>query len=460
MLASLNGSYGLADILVAALGMAGLLALSMRWPFIPLLAYWALYSFVSVFQLSTWRVFLAGVPVTVPDGIMLLMAVMVAILWLRRDGVRLSAGPFPLSLGMGVLLGFGLLSAWLGAIHGFSAYAIGIDLRALSYLAIGYAAARLSLPADEHERLLAILFVVGLGGLLVEQAVVTLQQFARLPGLSGSIANLRDIGAPFYLGKYGIFFLLLVRLRGPREAVAMVISTVAGLAAIVATFIRTAWLEIAMGIIVVAVLGGRRVRRRILVVLGFGVIAASVSLSLFSEANVIVQAAQGRLDFSLSTVYNDPTVAGRLDESRSALANLRAPQDWIFGVGLGLSVTDGLHPNEHNSFAWALSKQGIVGLALFCVVVVALPLVIGLRALKFTDGRQRALLLSLLAAHTANILGGYASGNLTFSAYTPLLGMSIAWIADLARRATRDRPVESAAQLRPMSALQSAQSQR
>lgn len=452
-LSTLGGDYSFAMVViafVAFVGFAGLVALTFRWPFTPLLLYWCLYSFVSVFQLSTWRVLLAGVPVTVPDGVMLVMAVAVGIAWLRRGRANFVAAPSQLSIGMALLLGYGLLSAGLGAIHGFSGYSIGIDLRALTYLVIGFAAARLTLRAAGHESLLAVLFLVGLVGLVIEQTVVTLQEFARLPGLSVSIAALRDIGAPFYLGKYGIFLLLLMPLRNARDGAAMVVSTLAGLAALVATFIRTAWLEVAVGIVMVAMLGGWRAARRILVVLAFGLIVASVSLGLVPQVSVLAQAAQGRLDaFSQSSAYNVDTVALRLEESRTALANLRDPQDWVIGVGLGLSVADGLHPNQHNSFVWALSKQGILGLALFSVVIVLIPLVIGLRALPFTSGLRRALLLSLLAAHIANTVGGYASGTITFSAYTPLLGMSLAWIADIAVSAKRERAALSGERLRP-----------
>jgi hypothetical protein len=439
-LATLSGDYSRAIVLIAAIGMGGLLALTFRWPFMPLLLYWGLYSFVSVFQLATWRVLLAGVPVTVPDGVMLLMAVAVGIAWLRRNRVTFVAASSPLSIGIAVLLGYGLLSAGLGAIHGFSSYAIGIDLRALSYLVIGFAAARLTLPADEHESLLAVLFVVGLAGLVFEQSLVTLQEFARLPGLSVSIAALRDIGAPFYLGKYGVFLLLLVPLKTARQGLAMVLFTLAGLAALAATFIRTAWLEVAVGVVTVAMLGGWRVARRILVIAALGLVATSVSLGLLPQAAVLAEAAQGRLDLlSQSTPYNLDTVASRFEESRIALSNLRNPQDWVFGVGLGLSVADGLHPNQHNSFVWALSKQGVLGLLLFVGVIVVIPLVIGLRAVKSTVGLRRALLVTLLAAHIANIAGGFASGTITFSAYTPLLGMSLGWIADIAVRVRSER---------------------
>ncbi len=441
-LVTLGGNYGLAIVATASVGIGGLVvALTLRWPFTPLLLYWCLYSFVSVFQLSTWRVLVAGVPVTVPDAVMLLMAVAVGIAWLWRGRASFVAAPSQLSIGMVIVLGYGLLSAGVGAIHGFSAYAIGIDLRALTYLVVGFAAARLTLSADRHESLLVGLFLVGLTGMVIEQVVVTLQEFARLPGLSVSIAALRDIGAPFYLGKYGLFLLLLLPLRSARDGLATVISTLVALAALVATFIRTAWLEVAVGIVIIAVLGGWRTTQRILVVLAFGVIVASVSLGFLPQVTVVAQAAQGRLgDLSWTSFFSDNTVAARLDESRAALANLRDPQDWIFGVGLGLSVTDGLHPNEHNSFVWALSKQGLLGLGLFSVVIVAIPLVLALRALPSTVGLRRALLLSLLAAHVANAVGGYASGNLTFSAYTPLLGMSLAWIADLAARPKGERP--------------------
>jgi hypothetical protein len=439
-LATLSGDYSRAIVLIAAIGIGALMTITFRWPFMPLLMYWGLYSFFSVFQLSTWRVLLAGVPVTVPDGVMLVMAVAVGIAWLRRGRANFVAAPSQLSIGMALLLGYGLLSAGLGAIHGFSGYAIGIDLRALTYLVIGFAAARLTLRAAGHESLLAVLFLVGLVGLVIEQTVVTLQEFARLPGLSVSIAALRDIGAPFYLGKYGIFLLLLMPLRNARDGAAMVVSTLAGLAALVATFIRTAWLEVAVGIVMVAMLGGWRAARRILVVLAFGLIVASVSLGLVPQVSVLAQAAQGRLDaFSQSSAYNVDTVALRLEESRTALANLRDPQDWIIGVGLGLSVADGLHPNQHNSFVWALSKQGVLGLLLFVGVIVVIPLVIGLRAVKSTVGLRRALLVTLLAAHIANIAGGFASGTITFSAYTPLLGMSLGWIADIAVRVRSER---------------------
>jgi hypothetical protein len=437
--ATLSGGYGSATVLVAGIGIAALLALTIRWPFLPLVLYWGLYSLFSVFQLSTWRVVLIGLPITVPDGIVLLMLVAVGIRWIQRSRFGVVAPQSRLAIGMILLLGYGLLSAGLGAVHGFSGYAIGIDLRALAYVVIGFAAARLTLPVAKYERALVVLFLVGLAGLVVEQTAVTLQQFARLPGLSVSIAALRDIGAPYYLGKYGVFLLLLMSLGSVRERVALVATTLAGLAAMAATFIRTAWLEAAVGIVVVVMLGGWRAARRTLVVAAFGLIAVTVSLGLIPQVGVLTLAAQGRLDqLSLGTLDNVDTVASRFVESRVALANLRAPQDWVFGVGLGLSVADSLHPNQHNSFVWALSKQGILGLLLFSGVIVIMPLVIGLRAMKHTMGVRWALLIALLAAHIANAVGGYASGNLTFSAYTPLLGMSLAWIAEIAARSMRD----------------------
>jgi hypothetical protein len=436
-LARLAGEYNLAAVIVAAaIGIGAWMAVSVRWPFIPLLVYWGLYSTFSVFQLSLWRVAVAGVPVTVSDVVVLLMAVAVGAVWLRRGRLK-SASTSPLSVGITILLGYGLLSAGLGAIHGFSGYAIGIDIRALAYVAIGFAAARLTLPVAKYARVLVVLFLVGLAGLVVEQTAVTLQEFARLPGLSVSIAALRDIGAPFFLGKYGVFLLLLLPLKNAREWVAMVMSSLSAIAALTATFIRTAWLETAVGIVVILLLGGWRAARRTVIVAAFGLFALTALLALVPQVGVLTLAAQGRLDrLSLSTSDNVDTVASRFEESRTALANLREPQDWVFGVGLGLSVLDGLHPNQHNSFAWALSKQGILGLLLFAGVIGIMPLVIGFRAMSSTVRLHRVLLLTLLAAHCANIVGGYGSGSLTFSPYAPLLGMSLAWIVDLAARAS------------------------
>src|SRR5207244_1360294 len=106
----------------------------------------------------------------------------------------------------------------------------------------------------------------------------------------------------------------------------------------------------------------------VLTVALFGLVLVSIGVGVVPQIGVVAQAAQGRLD-TLGAPSSNDTLASRFEESRVALANLNDPPDWVFGVGLGLSVADGLHPNQHNSFVWALSKQGILGLLLFALVI-------------------------------------------------------------------------------------------
>jgi len=332
------------------------------------------------------------------------------------------------------ILCYSVVSFGIGLANGFPIYSVLIDLRTVSYLVIGYFAAFSFGAGIRQVRLIRNLLWLSLVGFLVQQYAVTSSGVAVIDSSGGRLQDYRDIGVPFFLGKYGLFvsFVTVINKRGGISVVAAA-GFVLGVIAMMATFIRTAWIATIAGILTLALINARRLHRMALLLVTC-VTVASILISALPQAAQVIDAAQSRLaeTFAPRSALAD-TVGSRIEESERALANLRSPVDWVIGRGFGLSVADPDHPYQHNSFAWLLSKQGVVGLVLFVVVVLLLPTVIGLRRLfdrstPLSLSSVRSMILVLVAATIANAVSGYASGHLTFWPYSPLIGLTIGWL--------------------------------
>jgi hypothetical protein len=410
------------------------IVLTIRFPWIPVILYWLLYSFFSDLR-GLWQFSLGPVPLTIPDFAVGAMALTVSTRYLI-DPSRLRSRLTATSLGLLGLVFLCLASVLVGLGHQYPLYSIAIDLRAIAYLVVGYLAAQTLLQAVRDRRLLTAVMWMSLVGFLTEQAAVSITGLRNVAIQGGSLETYRDIGVSFFAGKYGIFMAVAATAtRGLTRSPVQGALALAGLAATAASLIRTAWIDVLAGIAFLLVATGIRASSRLLAYAVAGVTVIAFAGYAIPQTSPIVEAVINRAGVAIypSSFNSVDTVAARFEESRVALSHLETPEDWLIGAGLGLSVQDALHPYQHNSYVWYLSKLGIIGLVTFCVVVVVLPLAVAVTALPKVSGEQRVLLLALTAAHTANAISGYASGHLTNWEYAPLVGMTMAWILQLAR---------------------------
>ena len=429
-----SGGPAIAVLLLASLGLVVSVALTLRWPWIPVIVYWLLYSFFSDLR-SLWQLSVGPVPLTIPDFAVGAIAVAVATRYLSDRSLQRSR-PTVMSLGLLGLLFLCLASALVGLSHQYPLYSIAIDLRDIAYLMVGYLAAHTLLHARRDRRLLTAVMWMSVIGFLTEQTAVSITGFRNIAIQGGSLETYRDIGVSFFAGKYGIFMAVVTTATdGLRRSLLQGALALAGLAATAASLIRTAWIDVLAGIAFLLVATGVRGSSRLVAYGVVGVTVIAFAAYSIPQTSTLVDAVINRASAAIdpSSVTSVDTVAVRFEESRRALAHLQTPEDWLIGAGLGLSVQDALHPYQHNSYVWYLSKLGIIGLLAMCAVLVLLPLVVAIRALRRASGDHRVLLLVLTAAHVANVVSGYASGHLTNWEYAPLVGMTIGWIFQLAQ---------------------------
>jgi hypothetical protein len=384
-----------------------------------------------------------------PDFIAAFMVVSVLITALRfhergRTSGLLNANVYALSL-------FAILAAAIGLAHGFATYAVAIDVRTIAYLVLGYCAGRSTMNAIRDRNMLGAILLTTVIGFSVQQGFVSATGISQASTYGDQLDTLRDITVGFFAGKYGIIFAaaLLESARGRRSWAAAVLFGI-GLVCIAATFTRTAWLATGIGILVVFAMATWRGRLRMIILTGTLAIAL-LGLGLTSQGSLFLGAIQYRFTTVFTPVASSPnpdtvnldTLGSRLAESELAISNLQGAVDWLLGAGFGLSVTgDPLRPYQHNSFAWLLSKGGVIGFAIFAMAVIVIPLRWGIRGVRRRHNRRtRVFALTLLAATIADVVSGVASGHLTFWPYAPLIGMRMAWMEQL----SKDSPAKPSA---------------
>src|SRR6202521_565363 len=365
----------------------------------PVVIYWLLYSFFGDLQLASVRKFIGAVPIALPDLLVGLMLAGVIVRLTYPATIRRLAEQPLLTGTMAALCGYSVLSAGTGYLHGHGWYAILIDLRVVAYLAIGYLAGVVLVPGRSNATLILGLSWMALAGLVLYQGMLSMA--AVRSGSAQHVVALEAIQAPLYLGKYGLFCAALgLGARLWRIPITSGAALAVGLSAAAASFVRTAWLTIAIGLASLLVFVGWTLGRRLLVVAVIGAVIVLIAGRVVPDVALIEKALQIRVsEIFVPPASSADSLATRFDESRRALAALRTPIDWTVGVGLGLGVVDERHPFLHNSFVWALANEGLIGLALFGFVVGVLPLAIGIRGLARVYGRHRLALLVLIAAH-------------------------------------------------------------
>jgi hypothetical protein len=343
---------------------------------------------------------------------------------------------FGWTLGILIILAWSTIAALLGLLHHRSLYAIAIDYRVMVYLGIGYVAARLLFRAQEDGRVIRAILLIGLIGFVTQQVLVSAHAFSiRNAVQTGQVDAYRDITVPFFIGSYGILLCVAYVQSGRgRVRLASVLGLAAGLAALFATFIRSAWLATGAGLVVLAALSGRRAVARLgIACLALG-LAIVVAADLVPVVRVVVQTAERRAIEAVlpsSGPYFVNTLDTRLQESRIALGHLRNPIDWATGAGLGLIVSLN-NPFQHDSVIWLVSKEGLIGAGIFILVIIVLPLRSGLRTLWFgPDSSERLLLTVLMASLITGAVGSLATGGFTYAPWMPVVGFTIAWIEQL-----------------------------
>jgi hypothetical protein len=425
---------------IAAVGGLALLAavgLTIRFRWFPVVTCWIVIACVSSFKLTGARIVIGGVPVGVVDVLALLLGLgWMCRVWqnnLHRQTIHNGIPPVWVALAVYAVLGLGV-----GYVHGYGWYFVMIDVRTVLYLCVGYWAAMHLTDAKRDSGMIAALLWVTLAGFIFAQATAWTTGLQQFESTGGSLEDYRDIGSPIFVGKYGLFLaaVLVMERRFVYSWWAAGLLIV-GVVAVAASFVRSGWVSVAIGfVLLLLVIRGKGVPRLAGVIAAIGVIATLLIMTV-PPSSEFFQALQHRLQDVLAppSDYHD-TVGSRFQESQAALSSLKSVTDWIFGVGLGYVVPGNTNPFQHNSVVWLLSKQGFLGLALFVIVVVLIPVSRLRTGLEVLSGQRRQLLLVLVAAQMANLASGYASGNLTYWPYMALIGIAMAWIDQLA--ASRD----------------------
>jgi hypothetical protein len=429
---------------------------------VPVALYWVILSFVSITNLDAFRLRVAGYPITALDIAVLAILVGCVLRIVSANWVPLQPTT-AIALGIAGLIVYGVLLAALGLVHHYHLYSVLIDLRTLLYLGIGYWGGRVLLDLRKERRVLIGLIWTAAVGFVVAEAAATVGELRAVATTGVQLIDRRDLGVPFFTGKFGLL-ISAVRLHvdGLHRAWWAALLFVLSVWAVTLTFTRSTWLGAAVGILVVALYYGIRFLLTVagltvgtlLLLLGLAIvlpygrefIAAAQSKHITAIgsgsgsllATPRVSGGQSVPSTSPSQAQPSPaptsgstdTISFRLKESWLALSQLHSPMDWLFGTGLGLSVDDQIHPYQHDSFIWFLSKGGLMGLAIFLWVVVIQPTARGVGRL-WIDHAYDPLLLVIIAGYIAGIVGGLTSGNLSYWSYSAALGLTIAWIEQL-----------------------------
>ena len=217
-------------------------------------------------------------------------------------------------------------------------------------------------------------------------------------------------------------------------------------AALFFTFLRGAWLAVAVGVICLAIFSLPRQKLR-LVTVGAALLATALLLviwlnaaSLTSSSSPVASAVE-RLA-SVTAPSADPSAQHRLAEWHRALQV--SGQHPLTGIGLGgtISFVSPLYSSEtglageefttsylHNSYVWVLLKLGVPGLLLL-VALMASILTESLRSYYVSPVlRTKTLLLGLVSSLLALMAVAATGPHLTFDAATPLVATVAGMIA-------------------------------
>ncbi len=269
---------------------AGLMLAALRWAAAPAVAYWLIVSFVSLTALAAVRLRIAGIPISLLDLTALVM--LLALIRVGRSTAPNVLRSWTLTgawrspgFALNVFCAFSLIPVLVGLAHHSALYSVLIDLRTIAYLAIGYWAGRLLLDIVRYGRPVLGLLAATALGFAFAQAIDIVRELGIVARTGINLIDRRDLGVPFFTGKYGIFVGVLgIRQQGLRKTGVPALLVAAGFMATVLTLIRTAWLTTTVGIIVLLIFWGWRTAGRVTLI-------ASGSLVLLLAAVLVTPVA-------------------------------------------------------------------------------------------------------------------------------------------------------------------------
>jgi O-antigen ligase len=356
--------------LAAALGVASLTAVTLsRQPPPYLLELGVGLAFLAVVTLAIVRIeaaaFLAlallGVVVVDPAPADFVFLVVLAVTF-ATGRFRASAPPGAL-VALGGFLALSLLSAVEVVDHGVAALYLGISI----YLTV----AALWLSGFVHSRRRARIIAGGyLTAAVTSAALGVLALLAPVPGkefLAGSGRAHALFQDPNVFGAFlvPIALILLEDLLNPRlfRIGPVWKGSLVGLltVGVVLSYSRGAWLNLAVGVVVLlAVLALRRGGGR-------NVVRVALLASLVTALVVLVLAATGSTDFLLERAHLQEYDAGRFS---GQVVGIESAERYPLGIGPG-QFESYASISAHSTYVRALAEQGLLGLILICVVLLS-----------------------------------------------------------------------------------------
>lgn len=228
---------------------------------------------------------------------------------------------------------------------------------------------------------------------------------------------------------------LLLRRKGPAGIVLGVFYL--NCAALAVTYQRAAWLALMVSILII-IIANRDVRRGI-ILSGVLIISGVVAITAMniSGSQSFLKSLQGRMS-SVSGYESDVSALHRLEEWKASLKMIQ--QHPVAGNGLGSKVIfySPMYSKDknrlgflsddfyvHNSFVWIAVKTGVIGTALFLLLLITVCRDTLFLLLRSPPGEQRStlsVLASFLAALTiASIFGPMLTSDLV----TPLVAFTM-----------------------------------
>jgi len=211
--------------------------------------------------------------------------------------------------------------------------------------------------------------------------------------------------------------------------------------ALALTFARSAWLELALGLVVFVALSPRR--GAALATVGAGAIltlALSMNLSLITGDPSSNTQVQSRLA-TLNDLQNDESANARADETSVALRqSLAEPLGQGLGaVGTATKLTAGSTTVLDNGYLTRFVEMGIFGMAcyLFALVVGLVMSLVRLRACYAARDDQSASLVATAVAIQVALLGAELSGDHHYALMGIVFWLVVGFTSTIAPEATQ-----------------------
>jgi hypothetical protein len=382
---------------------------------------------VAPFDTQTGSIYVVLGRLTVAD-VFLALAVLMALPGWVAYGRRISSIP------LNLFLGYTLLSCAYSVSVGTSVHNVLYEVRPLAYYSLAGVLTSLR-PSVRDTR---FYFLLTLGGALAASLkalaiAIFFPGLAQKPGVlvatvTRAGAAIRVVvGSSWAEAGFLLAFPFVAHSRSIRLQKYILPATAILLGAIVISYTRTIWLSVLLAVLLcLPFLGFDWLRSTVRLAL---LSAACLALLLALEPQILASVSSGVLS-RLSAVNTSRTLAERAIETGPALAAFRLSP--ILGAGLGhvlvLPSFAFYGFNEvtgfiHNGFLFVLTKEGVVGLALFTWLLATATWRAGWTALKSRD-----VLTRLMAS---GCLGGLIAFIVTNN-YAPFITESVAGVVAIA----------------------------